>query len=109
MKKYFALYLVPPAEIQKMMAHLTPEQMKEMDEKWKKWQEEHKESFVELGTILGKTKRVTTAGVSDVKNDLTGYSIIQAESHEAAAQLFADQPHLSMPGASVEVMEMKDM
>jgi hypothetical protein len=38
-----------------------------------------------------------------------GYSIVQAESHEAAAALFANSPHLTMPGATVEVMEIMPM
>jgi hypothetical protein len=33
----------------------------------------------------------------------------QAESHEAAAALFADNPHLTMPKATVEVMEIMPM
>ena len=36
-----------------------------------------------------------------------GYSIIQAESHEAATKMFDKSfPHLQMPGAWIEVVEI---
>jgi hypothetical protein len=57
----------------------------------------------------GKTKRVTSGGVSDTRNDIVLYSIIEAESHEAAAKLFEDHPHLQIPQSSIEVMEIRPM
>ena len=36
----------------------------------------------------GKTKRVTSSGISDTKNDIMLYSMIEAVSHEAATKLF---------------------
>ncbi len=109
MKKFFVLYLIPYAEIQKMMATSKPEDMKKGMDEWNKWMDAHKDAFVERGTMLGATKRVTTDGVADVHNDLTGYSIVQAESHEAAAKMFEGQPHLMMSGASIEIMTMTEM
>jgi hypothetical protein len=74
-------------------------------EAWMRWGNEHERSIVDAGTPLGKTKRVDASGVSDAKNAMTGYVIIEAESHEAAARLFANHPHFSIfPGQSVEIM-----
>lgn len=109
MEKYFALYLMPVAEIQKMMATTKPEEMKAGMDAWRKWMVEHKDIFVDEGSPLGKTKRVTADGITDTKNDITGYAIVEAESHEAAAKLFEGQPHLMMPGASIEIMEITQM
>ena len=54
---------------------------------------------------LGKTKRIEAKGISNTKNEITAYTIVQAESHEAAA-VFANHPHFMIfPGQSVEVME----
>ena len=36
-------------------------------------------------------------------------SIIEAESHEAAAKSFEDHPHLQIPQSSIEVMEIRPM
>lgn len=75
-------------------------------EAWMRWGKEHEESIVEMGTPLGKTKRVDANGVSDTKNAMTGYVIVEAESHEAAARMFANHPHFSIfPGEAVEIME----
>jgi len=34
---------------------------------------------------------------------------VQADSHEAASQLFEDHPHLGIPSASIEVMEINPL
>jgi hypothetical protein len=63
-------------------------------------------AIVDQGTPLGKTKRASAEGIADIKNTMTGYVIVQAESHEAAAKLFERHPHFSaFPGDSVEIME----
>ena len=43
----------------------------------------------------------------DSKNDVTGYVVVRAESHEAAARLFEGHPHFTLfPGDSVEIMHV---
>jgi hypothetical protein len=72
-----------------------------------KWMDKHKASLVDGGAPLGKTKRIDANITKDVKNDMGGYSIIQAESHEAATKIFDKNfPHLQMPGAWIEVVEI---
>jgi hypothetical protein len=108
MKKFMALYMAPAAEFENMMRNSTPDQQQKGMQAWMKWMTDHKASIVEGGAPLGKTKRVDPAGVSDARNGVGGYSIVQAETHEAASKLFGkDHPHLQMmPGAWVEVMEV---
>jgi hypothetical protein len=73
---------------------------------WHEWMDRNKESIVEAGGPLGKTKRASMQGVSDTKNNMTGYVVVRAESHDAAARLFEKHPHFAIfPGDSVEVME----
>lgn len=75
-------------------------------EAWMRWGKVNERSIADAGTPLGKTKRIDAGGVSDAKNMMTGYIVIEAESHEAAAQLFSNHPHFSIfPGQSVEIME----
>ena len=63
-------------------------------------------AIVDQGTPLGKTKRASKQGIADFKNGMTGYVIVQAESHAAAAKLFDNHPHFTVfPGDSVEIME----
>jgi hypothetical protein len=79
-------------------------------EAWMRWGKDHGQSIVDVGTPLGKTKRADSSGISDTRNIVTGYVLIEAESHEAAAQMFASHPHFSiLPGQSVEIMECLPM
>lgn len=81
--------------------------MKQGMDAWMAWGEKHKSAIVQDGGPLGKTKRTGLNGVTDIKNNLAGYVIVQAESHEAAAKLFVDHPHFTIfPGDSVEIMEV---
>jgi len=73
---------------------------------WGAWMDTHKDAIVETGAPLGKTKRAGLNGVTDIKNNLAGYVVIQAESHDAAARLFEGHPHFAIfPGEAIEIME----
>lgn len=74
---------------------------------WMAWNETNAAAIVAGGAPLGKTKRTGIAGVTDIKNAMTGYVIVRAESHEAAARMFEGHPHFTIfPGDSVEIMEI---
>ena len=104
MSKFFVLYLAPVSAIEEMMANSTPEQMKAGMDAWMTWMKSNENALADMGAPLGKTKRVTAAGVSSVKNEVTGYSIVEAESHEAAATMLVGHPHLHVPGAYIDVL-----
>ena len=70
---------------------------------------DHPKMFVDKGAGVGKTKRVTAQGTSDTKNDIMLYAIVEAASHEAAAKTFEGHPHLQIPQASIEVMEINPL
>ena len=107
MKKFMVLYMASEAEFEKMMENSTPEQQKKGMEAWMKWMNENKTSLVDGGAPLGKTKRVDSNGASNTKNEIGGYSVVQAESHDAATKIFGkDHPHLRMPGAWIEIVEI---
>ena len=69
--------------------------------------ETNKASIVVAGGPLGKTKRAAPKGIEDTRNDMVGYVVIKAESHDAAAKLFQNHPHFTIfPGDAVEIMEV---
>ena len=109
MKKFLVLYRMDMAEMQKMMANTSAEERKKSMGEWEVWMKKNMASFADSGGPVGKTKQAAASGAADIRNDIGGYSIVQAESHEAAAALFTDSPHLTMPGATVEVMEIMSM
>ena len=72
---------------------------------WGAWAERNKDSIVELGGPLGKTKTAGSQGIEDSKNDLTAYSIVRADSHDEAAAMFKDHAHFTFfPGETIDIM-----
>ena len=75
---------------------------------WKAWVERTQASFVQMGGPLGKTKRVSADGIQEVSNELGAFTLVRAESHEAAAKLFEGHPHFTIvPGDAVEIMPVR--
>jgi hypothetical protein len=73
---------------------------------WHKWVSDHKDAIAEMGSPLGKTKRIDKNGISDTRNELGGWTVVKANSQEEAAKLFLNHPHFMIfPGDRVEVME----
>ncbi|HTT00513.1 MAG TPA: hypothetical protein VMG11_00380 [Steroidobacteraceae bacterium] len=72
---------------------------------WRAWVEEHQGAIVGMGGPLGKTKKASAGGIEDVANELGAYTVVRAESHDAAAKMFAGHPHFTIfPGDAVEIM-----
>jgi hypothetical protein len=72
---------------------------------WKAWVERNQSAIVAMGGPLGKTKKVTQRGSDDVSNEMAAFTVVRAESHDAAAKLFERHPHFAIfPGDSVEIM-----
>lgn len=110
MKKFMALYMSPAVAMEQMMKDSSSDDMRNEMKLWEIWMEENKDSIVDGGDPLGKTKQATVDGVTDIKNEIDGYSIVQAESHEAAMELFgANHPHFNVAGATIDVMEIVPM
>lgn len=109
MKNFLAVYVGSAAGMQawKDMDETERKQRETAGMKaWHAWMTTNAKSVVDMGGPLGKTKRVSRQGIADVRNEMGGYTIVQAESHEAAAKLFENHPHfMNFPGDAVEVME----
>src|SRR5262249_53532828 len=72
---------------------------------WKAGVEKQHAAIVGMGGPLGKTKKVSERGIEDVSNSMSAYTVVRAESHDAAAKLFEKHPHFTIfPGDSVEIM-----
>jgi hypothetical protein len=111
MKKFMAIYLGSAAALEGSGWNTLDETTRNLKmasgmKAWGEWMATNKAAVVDSGGPLGKTKRTSAEGVSDTKNSMTGYVIVHAESHEAAAKLFVKHPHFMIfPGDSVEIME----
>lgn len=115
MQKFLVLYCMPISGLEDWMKIPVEEreaQEAEMKTKWGAWMEVNKGMMAGPTAGVGKTKRITTGGVADAKNDIMLYSIVQGESHEEIAKAFEGHPHLEIPGAWIDVSlvnELSDM
>jgi hypothetical protein len=108
MKKFLVLYRAPNTSFEQMMK-ATPEQQKAGMDAWMAWGQKAGGSIVDMGAPLGKALKVTPAGASPTKNDLGGYSIMQADSKEALAATLKGHPHFMMTDGFIEITEMMPM
>lgn len=109
MKRFLAIYTGSAAAMEKWKS-MPEQQLRERQatgvKAWHEWVEKNKVSIVEIGAPLGRTKSISAAGMADVRNNMTAFTVVQAESHEAAVKLFENHPHFMVfPGEAVEVME----
>jgi hypothetical protein len=104
MKTFLALYMGSDTPVDP--ASLSEETTRKGMAAWGQWMADHADAVVEHGGPLGKTKKVSKAGVEDIRNLVAGFVVVRAESHEAAARMFENHPHFAIfPGDSVEIME----
>jgi hypothetical protein len=108
MKKFLVLYKASAAAFAQMMK-ATPEQQKAGMDEWAAWSKKAAATIVDMGAPLGKSLVVTTKGSSPTTNDLGGYSILQAGSKEAVAEILKGHPHFMMADSSIEVIELIPM
>jgi len=74
---------------------------------WQDWMVRHADIIANTGGPLGPTKRVTEAGIADIRNNLAGFVVVRANSHEEAAALFINHPQFTIfPGDGAEIMEI---
>ena len=112
MKRFLAIYIGTATALEKAKWRELPEEERRARDAagvqaWEAWAAAHAAAIVDMGAPLGKTKRASPEGITDIQNAMTGYVIVQAASHEAAARMFEGHPHFAVfPGDSVEIMEL---
>lgn len=109
MKEFLAIYVSSASAMESwktMSEDLRARQEHAGKAAWQRWAKNNDAAILDVGTPIGKTKRVSAQGISDIKNQISAYAIVHAESHEAAAKIFENHPHFMIfPGESVEIME----
>lgn len=109
MSKFVFIYHAPmtPAEA----APPSPEDMAAVMGEWNAWAAKVGDGLIDFGTPLADGVRVASDGsTAPSKREVAGYSIIEAESREAALELAKVHPHLNMPGGcEIEVHEAQQI
>lgn len=103
MSKFMILYRASTSA-REQLANATPEQMQAGLEAWRTWATKVGYAVVDLGSPLAHTTHVGPGAASS--DSVTGYSILQAGSADEIETILDGHPHLSMPGASIEVLEV---
>ncbi|HEU5294502.1 MAG TPA: hypothetical protein VFU71_06925 [Burkholderiaceae bacterium] len=109
MKKFLVLYQIPTSVMDEWKQTSADERKSAEDKMGREiqaWTGGRGKLFTDRGAGLGKAKRITSSGVSDARNDLVMYAIVQGESQDAVAKSFESHPHLQIPQSSIEVMEL---
>ena len=89
-----------------------PEEQQKIMEEWGAWYGKMGAAVTDGGNPFGASKSISGAGAAAADGPgavpATGYTIIEAESLDAAAAACADHPHLNHEG-QVSVFEAIDM
>lgn len=113
-KKFLAVYTGTPENGDSKWNQLSDADKKQKTEAgmkaWGEWAQKYAANIKDMGSPLGKTKLVNENGISDIRNALTAYTLIEADSHEEAARMFLNHPHFAIfPGDAVEIVECLPM
>lgn len=110
-KKFMVFFCIPLAtmtEWQKTEPKEREAAEQKMMQEWSAWSAAHAD-MIQSTEVGGKTKNVVASTVTDTRNDIVLYSLVQGASHEAVAQTYLTHPHLQIPNASIQVMEVRPM
>jgi hypothetical protein len=89
------------------MAAATPEQTQEAMQQWMTWAGNAGSALVDLGSPLGNSQLVGAS--ADVGTPIGGFSVLEADTVDAARSLLDGHPHLHAPGGAVELLEYLPM
>jgi hypothetical protein len=108
MPRFLAVYTMKPEDLAHFR-NLPKAEQNAIDavglKQWADWEERNAASFPDRGGMVGRTTRVTKAGIAEAVNPFCGYIVVEAETIEAAAHLFENHPHFSVfPGDGVDIM-----
>ena len=87
----------------------SPEEGQKLMKRWQDWMGGLGAALVEPGNPVGKSKTVSASGVTDDggANPLSGYSIVEADSIEAAIEMAKGSPHLDH--GTIEIAPIVEM
>lgn len=89
----------------------TPEEGQKVMAAWQAWYGGMSEALVDGGAPVGMSKTVTASGVDDNggSNPLSGYTVVKADTIEAACEIAKGCPILEGGNGTVEVAQVHEM
>jgi hypothetical protein len=108
MAKFLVLYN-SPMSASEVMANSSPEEQQAGMDAWMQWAQKAGDAVVDLGSPLEARTHLESGSTGDSSNQASGYSILQADSADAATQLLAEHPHVHVPGNTIDLFELLSM
>ena len=105
MKKFLVLYRSNVSTPERM-GKATPEQNQTLMAAWRAWSQRSAGAIVELGAPLNTP---TFIKGTSAPGFVGGFSIVQADSADAAKKIFDGHPHFENAGNSLELLEYLPM
>jgi hypothetical protein len=107
MKKFIVTYHAP-AEILKRETNDAQDTEGGDIKAWETWAEKTGDHLLEFGSPAANGHELNKDGnLKPSNSDFCGYSILQAEDHEQAAELMRSNPHMNWdPSCTVEIHEI---
>ncbi len=107
MSKFLYLYRGPATP----MEDFTPEQSAEQMRAWGEWMSRTGSALADAGAPFGARSAVSDDGTSPAPSDQNGYTIVEADSLDAARALTDGHPFLSEGKGrfSIEIFELAPM
>ena len=81
----------------------------EMGQAWGGWYGSIGAGIVDAGGQGGQASSVAASGSTDVSGAVTGYTIIEAEDHDAAVEIAKRNPIVTGDAGSVDVIDIIEM
>jgi len=101
MAKYLVLYRSTTSAMEQMGSMSAADKSGEM-QKWMAWGAGAGPALLDWGAPLGASAAIGGAAAT---GHVTGYSIVQADTIDAAKRLFDGHPHLGRAGDTIEIHE----
>lgn len=99
------LYMSPHSP-EERMGGLSNEEMHKMMEPWMTWKEKVGDALIDFGTPLIKGTHTGKGKHDKGEYQVTGYSIIQAESSDKVKEMLSTHPYATMDDSCIEILEM---
>jgi hypothetical protein len=108
MPHFLAVYTMQPDDLARFR-HLPKAEQDAVDAaglpQWTAWEARNAAFLPDRGGMVGRTLRVSRDRTAAAVNSICGYVVVEADTIEAAAQLFEDHPHIGVfPGDGVDIM-----
>jgi len=104
MGRYLAIF--HGAATEEARQNLSAEDSDAFMTRWAAWAGKLGESLVDPGAPLYRKVLLTADGTAPFEDSKVAYAIVEAASHDHAAEMFATHPHLQLgAGNSIEIIE----